>query len=614
MKKSLFIYLILLVVASCAKNVTLGDREGMGQLSMKMRVDSRTRSTFTDEELLENAQVNIYKADFSGLVRSYTYSTMPSSFYLAADSYRVDVLAGEIVEENPVVASWERKSYKGSAAFDILPYDEKTVEVVAGISNAVTHIEFDPTIVQNFNPGYTFTIGLEGTDASLVYDAEKSGSEGYFIISGMDEPAFTWTFDGVLAKKGTAFTKTGSITGLQPGRLYKMNVIYTVRDGEFNFTIHVDPVIEEVDDMIVFEPVSTGLAASDPAEIWACRATVHADVDVADSEGASVQFAYSQDGESWTKVDGVQDTEATWLATFTGLTPSTEYTCRLLINDAPVGDDMTFKTDVAKELPNGSFEYVSKVSGQSFYKFYDPSCGIPGCTEKFWGSGNGDEENAGSGSMNFTITEIDTGSKVDGNQSVLMATKYAVVKLAAGNLFTGYFAGMVSTKGGKVCFGRPWTSRPSALRFQCKYTTGKMDHVDGSPQGVSLKENETIDRAQIKFALGTWDNKKYGGSVDCPILVNTTDESTFVDFNTDESTIAYGDLIIYNDGIQLNGAPKESKAVGDWNEYTIPLQYFDTDTFPTHIVISFASSQYGDYFSGSTSSRLWIDAVELVYE
>ena len=141
-----------------------------------------------------------------------------------------------------------------------------------------------------------------------------------------------------------------------------------------------------------------------------------------------------------------------------------------------------------------------------------------------------------------------------------------------------------------------------------------MDHVDGSPSGVSLKKNETVDRAQIKFALGTWDNKKYGGSVDCPILVNTTDESTFVDFNTDESTIAYGDLIIYNDGIQLNGAPKESKAVGDWNEYTIPLQYFDTDTFPTHIVISFASSQYGDYFSGSTSSRLWIDAVELVYE
>lgn len=45
--------------------------------------------------------MNIYKADFSGLVRSYKYSEIPSPFYLAADKYRVDVIAGEAVSATP---------------------------------------------------------------------------------------------------------------------------------------------------------------------------------------------------------------------------------------------------------------------------------------------------------------------------------------------------------------------------------------------------------------------------------------------------------------------------------------------------------------------------------
>jgi hypothetical protein len=114
-------------------------------------------------------------------------------------------------------------------------------------------------------------------------------------------------------------------------------------------------------------------------------------------------------------------------------------------------------------------------------------------------------------------------------------------------------------------------------------------------------------------AIGTWNYKTYGGTKDSPIHINTTDESTFVDFYTDANTIANGDLIIYNDGYSINKADKVSSTTSAWVEYTIPLNYHTLTAYPTHIVVSCASSQFGDYFTGNDGSQLWIDKLELIY-
>jgi hypothetical protein len=252
--------------------------------------------------------------------------------------------------------------------------------------------------------------------------------------------------------------------------------------------------------------------------------------------------------ESWEYVSGVNYGEGLWKAELSGLTPSTEYTYALVINDEHIGSTMTFTTEDAPKLPNGSFEYVSTVAGESYYKFYDPNCGVADGSFMFWGSGNGEgsEGVEGSASMNIVITTIDTADKKDGNQSALLQNNSIVGMLTAGNLFTGQFAGLVGTSGGKVNFGRPWTSRPSALKIWCKYKTDKINILNNSSLGVTKND---YDRAQVKVAVGTWDYKKYGGTKDSPVLVNTTDESTFVDFYTDPSTIANGDLIIYRSSV-----------------------------------------------------------------
>ena len=601
---------LTLAAVSCTKS-QMNESKGEGALSMQMRISQQTK-TMTQEELLASASVKIYKADFSGLVRSYTYSTMPSPFYLAADTYRVDVEAGEAVSANPSAASWENKSYKGSKEFTITAGNVTNVEVVASVNNAITKITFDQTVADNFNAGYSLTIGLDES-AKLVYDASKSGAEGYFIVAGLDEPSFTWTFSGVLAKDGSAFTKSGVVENILPGKMYKMTPMYTIKDGDLVFSLLVDYTTDIVDDTIIFEPVSTGLALTPAYEIWAARATVYADVDAVENAGKTVKFAYSSNGSEWSYADGVNHAEGAWKAELRGLTPSTEYTYNLVLDDEVVGEPLTFTTEAAPAIPNGSFEYASLVAGESYYKFYDPSCGVAEGQTMFWGSGNGegDEGVNGSASMGITITYIDTADKVHGNQSVKAQTSSMVGMLAAGNIFTGQFMGLVGTSGGIVNFGRPWTSRPSALKLYCKYNTGLINIVNNNNLGVS---NSDYDRAQVKIAIGTWPYKTYGGTKESPVQVNTTDESTFVDFFTDNNTIANGELIIYNDGYSLNKGAKVSKTTSEWVEYTIPLDYRKLSTYPTHIVVSCAASQFGDYFTGYDQSALWIDAVELIYE
>lgn len=334
--------------------------------------------------------------------------------------------------------------------------------------------------------------------------------------------------------------------------------------------------------------------------------------------GVENGFMYkAKDGQEWIRVSESDITSdgGTFVAHIKGLKPETVYQVYAICGEDKT-DVKDFVTAPATPIPNGSFEYASMVAGKDYYKFYDPDCGVADGSYMFWGSGNGEGSEGvnGSANMGIVITYIDTNEKVDGKQSVRAQTSQMAGILAAGNLFTGQFAGLVGTSGGKVNFGRPWTVRPKALKLYCKYTTSVMDIVRGAPAGVTLVKGETYDRADIKVAFGYWDYRKYGGTKNSPVHVNTTDASTFIDFGADKSTVGYGNLKIHHDGYILNGGELVQAATDKWVEYTIPIEYKDLDTLPTHIIISCAASQFGDYFSGYSSSKLWLDKFELIYE
>lgn len=405
---------------------------------------------------------------------------------------------------------------------------------------------------------------------------------------------------------------TVSSLKLGPAGVTTYSVAHTeMKDFTHGLTVDVT-AFDETHTWTLYVAVSEVSVEITDVDPWAREAYVTS-AGVAEQENG---FYYRQKGtDEWTTVEEADITSdgGTFVAHIKGLRSQTKYEVMAYSGNEKSGI-VEFETEAERRLPNGGFEYVSKVTGADYYKFYDPSCGVEDCMTMFWGSGNGEGPDGVNGSANLgiVITYVDTEEKVEGNQSVLAQTSQMVGMLAAGNLFTGQFAGLVGTSGGKVNFGRPWDTRPKALKLHCKYSTGKMDIINGSPQGVTLSKDD-YDRAQIKVALGTWNYRNYGGTPESPVHVNTTDSKTFVDFSKDPSTIADGNLIIHHNGWIMNSDGMVEDQTNEWHEYIIPLNYHTLGEKPTHIIISCAASQFGDYFTGYSNSKLWIDAVELIY-
>ena len=591
-------------LVSCQKQQIAPEGEGCLSLSVST---GETKAAMTSDELLANADIRIYKDDFSGMVRHYRYSEMPQKIYLPAGGYRIDVLAGEAAKETPSYASWEQKSYKGSKSATITAGGSESITVVAAMNSIVSNISFDESVDTYFQAGYTCTVSLSTAEgASLSYTKAESGTDGYFIASGF-EPSLDWTFSGTLAS-GEAFSKSGSIAAVEGGKRYRLALKYVEKNGLLDVDILVDDALNEVYDDIIFVPVSTGLASTGKYEIWGSRFTAYADVDENEYDQSKVYFEYRVAGSDaeWTRSEAAaRVSEGSYSAQITGLTGATEYEYRLVVTKAADGSEeivdgtMTVTTEATPQVPNGSFETVSHDESGNYYSFYDPASSDPALQSKWWCSGN-----AGSTmvSSSYKICYPDTENYKEGSQSACLSSRYVVVKFAAGNLFSGHFGKTLGTSGGTVYFGRPFTARPTAMRLWVKYSSGPINRVDGTPAGVQKGD---YDKASLKIALGNWDYKKYGGDPDSPILVNTTETSTFVDFSTDASTIAYGEEIITSDA---------DNSTNVWKQVTIPLKYTNTAKYPSHIVISFAASMYGDYFTGCDSSMLWVDGLELLYE
>lgn len=646
MKK--YVYIIvgiasMLMAVSCQKDAFDASSAGEGGFSLALSMtDSETvatRAAMTNDEAIANANVKIYKPLYAGLIREYTYNAMPEVVYLpTGEGYRVDVVAGEAALSSPRKANFEQKSYKGSANFNVDANQiTEDVSVTAKVCNAITNATFDTTISENFNNGYTLTFSLaEGetdTNKTLVYDSSKSGADGYFIIDNLlTETKIYWVFQGTLTD-GTAFEADGVINASTDsdsdgnndlaGARQKMTFKYVVKDGTLKFTLEVDTNTNKEDDIIMWNPTSTGISTSKPYEIWATFATVHADVDTDSYDADKVYFRYraktdSNDG-AWSSVQAPTPSEdgAPYDATIKGLNANTEYEYQLVLwTKATTNADgttnagvetviegvSTFTTGKAQQVPNASFEeFHTGTSGydENVTVFY-PSGGTP-----WWGSGNQTATVWGI-TARVEVTTADSSVPHTNNNKTSAKLKSEVVsniKFAAGNIYSGSFAGLDGTNG-TVHFGRTmaadgeqFTSRPTGVSFYVRYIGKTVDKACDK-----LKEG-AFDEGQVKFAIGTWGKKAYGGSDESPLAVNTADTGTFWDIASLDETIAYCDEIYYGNGNDTG-----------WQKVTLKFDYKNSNKFPTHIIISAAASRYGDYFAGGSDSTMWLDDIQLLYD
>ena len=338
---------------------------------------------------------------------------------------------------------------------------------------------------------------------------------------------------------------------------------------------------------------------------WTTKARVVAQ----GSADAANAFRYRKEGEQeWTEVDEVTRDGGVFYALIGPLEPSTRYEC-IAVSGSDSSAPVVFETEAAAQLPNAGFEAFSNAESSNYFSWYDLSSSDPGHNSKWWDSGNAGSTTIGS---SYCIAQPDTEDKVQGRASAQLVSRYVVIKFAAGNTFSGEFVRIVGTQGGVLNFGRPWTLRPSAIRCWVKYECGGIDVIDSYPEDSPVKKGDA-DCCQIWLALGDWDYKKYGGTSQCPVQVNTTDKSSF--FNKDgDAVIAYGDFSSNSSSSDWSAKPQVIQE-GDngWMQLEIPIIYKDYSRRPTHIIVSFAASRLGDYFTGSSKSRMWIDDIQMVY-
>lgn len=252
-----------------------------------------------------------------------------------------------------------------------------------------------------------------------------------------------------------------------------------------------------------------------------------------------------------------------------------EYEYQFMIGEDPYGP-VYLKTAA---LANGATQTIPDVSVLD--------------SGSFWGCGN----NTFSPSL-CTIN--------DNGVAVLQATAAANM-LASGNLFTGSFKFSLFEGSGTVSFGRPytWTARPTALHLKYYANIGKVDQK-------GKKDNPDIpmdwyDQGAIMVCIVAWDSQHQ-------VTSGTGDVSGVWSPEDGPDAVSAGKIIGYGVVYPTNGM---SSSDGSLKDLEIPIYYYDKTTNPSgsnySLVISCATSRYGDYANGCSSSTMHIDDISWVY-
>lgn len=322
-------------------------------------------------------------------------------------------------------------------------------------------------------------------------------------------------------------------------------------------------------------------------------------------EVASAGFKYRPVGSSeWTSVDAVAASrsiaaETEFTAEVSGLEADTKYeyvsVCQLTTGGEFTSAAMTFTTLDGPQLPNAGMEtwgILQNDNGKNVTTLCKDEASM------FWDSGNW-----GSAIASTTLTEGITSPLHSGSYSAQLQTKKVLgLVIAAGNLFTGKF---ITTEGtnGRLGWGRPFDfsqGQPKALKVWVKYSPTNNVTIGKNYKGNEIAKGDQ-DRGIIYIALLDDSKMEYDGE-SWPVIVRTADLDNYGFKKDAQNVIAYGEHI-FRDATEGSGLV----------EITIPIETKRTNVTPSNILVVCSASQFGDYYTGSDKSTMWVDDFKLVY-
>ena len=339
-------------------------------------------------------------------------------------------------------------------------------------------------------------------------------------------------------------------------------------------------------------------------DLWTNSVTLRALV--LDPNVTAATFGLRTKDGQWLDAEGVSAGEGLYAATFTaeweestndagqtiyipkagsGIWASGNYECRAVIGGKELRTDFT--APEGQEIPGGDM-------ADSSMSCFNNDHG------SFWDSGNNSMSDPLCIQSTYAGMEGSFCAKLAANKPVLL------VNLAAGNLFTGTFE--LKIPGGIVHFGQTygWQARPKAMHVL--YYAEKLGVVNQNQHNGPLATG-TQDQARIFVAIVDWDS---------PHAVNSGSNAptgvwdpTKGIYGGDDATKASGKIIAYGSMFITEQSAGEKMIPVE-----IPIHYYDTTTKPSGrytLVISCATSAYGDYMNGCTTNVMYVDDFEWVY-
>lgn len=596
MKRIIYILTILFpLLYACQEKEDWNDGVDEGYISLQVGTDASTNVSRASEDVYDAKvlTVQILKADGSVLqtISDWNNAETRRSVKLPVGIYSVKAFSAGF---DGKTAAMDKPYYEGiTDNIKVAKNVETIAKVTCKLANVKVTVKYDASFMKSFKKASVMIGGLAGSTGTLNFVMGETTLSGYFPVKDL------YTKVAVTNMSDVSHNQTDTIKGVQARDHYIFT--YKVADtGKGSVKIQVDESVR----MYTYEfavPTTPTTTLQVTANAWSNFAYLEGSVLSAEKalDLSLMKLQYKlKTATDWTNAVTTVDGEIC-KATAKELSPNTAYQCRLNYNEEEfVSEVADFTTEIQTDLVNGNMDNWYK-SGKTWYPISEEYYKQNGSS--FWDSSNpGTTTGAGAlVNLNPTQGNAETVHTEGGKSAELKSQKvsaFGINKFAAASLYIGKFNGLEGTKGAKIDFGQPFTSRPTALRGWLRYAPVVIDNVgtdeDTPPAEANFAEGKTMDMCSIYIALTTG-----------VISINNTDKST-LNWKDKEEVIAYGELPIEECG----------STNGEWKEFNIPFVYRSLTTKPTHIIVVASSSKYGDYFTGGSGSTLYLDDFELIYE
>ena len=619
MKKNWYTLILCCLVAAfsaCQNEEELGN-SAMGYLRLGLEVNTTSISR-AEAEAYNPKQLAVQIVDASDKVvdetTNFDTEWKNKTIALPVGTY---IIKASSAGFDGKTSGFDKPYYVGST--EVVIEDGKTAnpKITCTLANVKVTVTFDQTFIDVFTAA-DVKVDDKGGDAGispLTFTMGKTTQSGYFPVTDLKATVTATN------KHQVTNTQTDEITGVKARDHYKLLYkVGKVDQGNGNVSITVDETTRTYTYVVTIStaPKTEPSLTVSSANAWAKLAYLEGTVvdNGVDLSSGTIAFQYrKKDAASWNTATASLE-NGTYKATVTGLEPETTYESRLVYNENVYeGTVKEFTTEAATVLYNGNFdEWYQNQS--AWYPILEADAtsfdNYKGYLNSFWDSGN-----LGAAMMSKNPTEQETLDVHTAGGSAARLTSqfvgmFGIGKFAAGNLYTGhYYETVMSPMGAKLFFGQPFTSRPTQLKGWFKYNRGTSIDRGDNPYKSQL-EATGGDLCSVYIALA--DNvgldgggQNYAFEIDNTLGADDPDNFKYknaIDFSeANPHIVAYGCI-----------TDEEAKGTGNWQEFTIDLKYRDLTRVPKYIIVVASASKYGDYFTGSESSVMYIDDFELVYD